>query len=104
MLRDEALDTFPNVVVDDEEGEELFDLPLVPGVVIALPFLAAWLTILYCDWVATCAGFDNGGFPEDCADWDEAVEDCDECVDARVRLALGTASEEFVWGLVHAAQ
>jgi hypothetical protein len=95
VLRAEALDTLPNVVVDDKEDEELIELALVPGVVVTLLFLVGWVTIPFCSWVATCTGFDSSEFPEDCADWDEVVEDCDECTDARVRLAPNTASEEF---------
>jgi hypothetical protein len=45
VLRAEALDTLPNVVVDDKEDEELIELALVPGVVVALLFLVVWGTV-----------------------------------------------------------
>ena len=48
MLRAEALDTLPNVVVDDKEDEELIELALVPGVVVTLFFLVGWGTVPFC--------------------------------------------------------
>jgi len=45
VLRAEALDTLPNVVVDDKEDEELIELALVPGVVVTLLFLVGWGTV-----------------------------------------------------------
>jgi hypothetical protein len=48
VLRAEALDTLPNVVVDDEEDKELCELALVPGVVVTLLFLVVWDTVPFC--------------------------------------------------------